>query len=312
MSMAAGVFLFLKRVDINNMNYETTVALSSDTTRDYAFVLPLTALFWRDIVLFDAHSFLVGSWLEKKNKVVLEAFDHHNLKYHMVGTSSFYATSTIAQNCREHAAAIFSDEDLWLMPGDADLWPFKREFYRQHLTDIKAASYYSNGDHFQSKEAVVSAADRGEEFKTLPTCHVAMKVGTWRELYGYESTDLLRETEKTLDVWLKPKMAGKNPSDAGWEAWMSDQRILTERVCRADWFPQKAKLIPRNGHPPVDRLDRGNVQHWTGVDLATWTDAHLVRAPDENWSIVRPLIAHYLPQHLNWADNYREQYIAAK
>lgn len=292
---------------------KTLVSLSSDNTRDYAFILPLTALFWRDVIGFEPLPILVGDWSHPKNQVLMGAFESVNIPVQTIGGADGYYTSTIAQNVREHAAANRNDNESWLMPGDADLWPLKADFYQVHLQhEYKAVSYYANGDLFEGKIQVIRAASRGKDYKTLPTCHVTMKIKTWKELYQYKSTDLLEATVATLNRWLKPKMAGKNPSNASWEAWMSDQRILTEKVCHAQWFPDNAKLINREGHPPHDRLDRGNAGDWVNMNPGRWTDAHLIRCPDENWNQVRPLIAHYLPQHLDWADDYCKRYLAAR
>jgi hypothetical protein len=291
---------------------KTIVSLSADATRDYAFPVPLTALLWRDKIGFNPVTFLVGDWSSERSKCIKRAFDHHGLTTHFVGTSDKYQTSTLAQNIREHAAAIFpKDDDTWLLPGDADLWPLKQNFYHQHLgTSHKVVVYYSNGDHFTTKEAVREVISKGStNYQTLPTCHVTMRVKTWHELYKYNTQNPLEAAVETLDRWLQPKIQGKTPSEAGWESWMSDQRILTENVCFADWFPQQAKLIERRGHPPVDRLDRGHPSDWNGQNISRWTDAHLLREPEINWQKIRPLVAHHLPQHLEWADNYQSEYI---
>jgi hypothetical protein len=307
---------------------KTIVSLSADNIRDYAFVLPLTALFWRDVIGFEPMTMLIGDFTSSRNRIVLEGFESLNIPYHLLGThigdsegrnieslqwaNGSYQTCTIAQNVREHAAAVIEDNDVWLMPGDADLWPFKQEFFKQHLrSDIEAACYYYNGDNFQSKDAVLSAMSSGRDYQTIPTCHVAMKVLTWKEMYNYSSSDIMKATVSTLDKWLIPKTVGKIPSQASWECWMSDQRILTENLCKADWFPSKVALIQRNGHPPADRLDRGNISHWHNVNPSRWTDTHLLRAPDDNWPLIRPIISHYLPQYVEWADNYKNKYTAA-
>ena len=305
---------------------KTYVALSSDSSRDYSFILPFTALFWKNIINFEPIVVLVGDWSSKKSQVVLNFFNILNIPVNLIRShigdingnaisglefcGGNYQICNIAQNVREQTAAMIDDNESWLMPGDADLWPLKVNFYQQHFySSSKAVCYYSNGDHFQGKNSVIEAVKNNKDYQSIPTCHVTMKVKTWKEMYQYESKDILECTIKTLDKWLKPKVFGKQPGQASWESWMSDQRILTENLCNATWFPHEATLITRNGHPPGDRLDRGNLQDWNNINFSRYTDAHLLRVPEENWNLIKPLIAYYLPSYLNMANEYHKEYI---
>lgn len=298
----------------------TYVALSSSTTRDYNFLLPLTALFWRDVIGIEPFCLLAGRWdSNNRTSVALKALCHHDFRLHWLPFySSPYDESTMAQNVRQHAATNQSlglDDD-WLMPSDADLWPLRKDYYHQHEKNWKRATcLYSNGDHFQGKEDVLSKMAAGKPYQSIPTCSVVMRIRDWRERYELKSSWLgssFDQTVKTLDGWLKPKMLGKTPSEASWEAWLSDQRIMTEKLCTADWFPESVAFVERQGHPPVDRLDRSS---WPSgnIDYSRYIDAHLPRVPDgpENWPKLRALIERFLPQHLSWADRYQKEYRAS-
>ena len=287
----------------------TYVAVSASTTRDYNFTLPLAALFWRDLVGFKPISLLAGDWTkDARVKCALDALAHHGLPAVQVGALDGYDEGTAAQNVRQHAAGLPALEpDAWLIPSDADLWPLKRDWYHQHEgSDKQAFSYFSNGDHFVSKQDVISKLDAGNtSFQSLPTCHIAARVLTWRELYALTG-DVAADTKRTLDGWLAPKLPGKAPNMAAWESWMSDQRIMTEKFCRASWFPDSVAFIPRVG-PPSDRLDRGD---WDPRYVKTAIDAHVLRPPDRegNWHRLLELVKLYLPQHVAWADEYRNRY----
>ena len=152
----------------------------------------------------------------------------------------------------------------------------------------------------------------GQDYQSIPTCHVVMKVSDWRERYRLTDLSGAYATYRTLEEWLLPKIKGLAPSRAGWIAWMSDQRLLTEKLCTAPWFPQDAAMIERSGHPPIDRLDRAG---WPvgNIDYSRFVDAHLPRVPDgpDSWPKLRALIERFIPHHLAWADDYRREYQAS-
>ena len=294
----------------------TFVAIGCSSWRDYNCLAPLTALFWRDVISLTPIVITVGDWdAPARPKIALDALFYHRILNVGIASVYGYEEPNVAQNVRQHSAALaYMKPDDWMMPSDADLWPLRRDFYHLHekTENIKAVCLYANGDHFQGKEVTLTKAAAGTPYQTLPTCHVVMRVADWRERYGLVAGESIGlATKRTLDVWLKPKQEGKDASGASWEAWMSDQRILTEKLCRADWFPREVVMVEREGHPPKDRIDRSL---WPDtIDFARMTDAHLLREPDSpaNWAKLRPLVAHFLPQHLEWADDYITRYRAS-
>lgn len=289
--------------------------IGTDTTRDYAFSSVLCALFWRDLIAIQPYVIMVGNWTSKRDLVVRDALlKLGGIGMAEVGNVDGYATSNAAQNVREHASALPFDHDDWLIPTDADMLPLDEAWHRQHVNSpFKLVSLYSNGDHFQGKENVLGIAATGSgAFQSIPTCHTIMRAKTWRELYGIDpgKDTVAGATKRTLDLWLKPKMDGKDAGAASWEAHMSDQRILTEFICRADWFPMQAAMIPRVGHPPIDRLCRSTPERWNEPLRGQWRDAHLWKAPDEpqNWPRIRALVERYLPRHLAFVDKFRDDF----
>lgn len=294
----------------------TWVAVSANTVRDYNFMLPLSALFWREVVGYRPLCLLVGDWDgDARSRVALDAIKHHRFDTVQVGEIGGYLSANVAQNVREHAAVDPRiEDDDWLFPSDADLWPLKPDFYKRHLSaqdGVKAVCLYSNGDGFVSKEDFLEKASRLVRGQTIPTCHVAMRAETWRELYGIKAgDDLLAATKRTMDSWIPQRAAGKSPGDAAFIAWMSDQDILTWQLCRQSWFPERASLVPRRGCPPVDRLCRSHASDWPSADLAQYVDCHGWKAPDSpaHWALLRPLIRRFLPGYVDWADAYRDRY----
>lgn len=295
----------------------TVVIGACSTWRDYSFVSPLAALLWREVVGYEPHWYLIGTEADwetpKRNITVRAAFGLWGLGYTRVDPIEGYEVGTQAQNIRQHAAAElrWNAED-WLMTTDADLFPMKRDFYHAHEgCSSRVVSYYSNGNNFISKDNVLAIAARQGEYQDLPTCHIAMRARTWRDLYGNDGMAPRDSMKRVLDAWLKPRQEGKKPSDASWQAWMSDQRITTEKLCRADWFPQEALLIERKGQPPVDRLDRAHPSDWS-LPMSQWQDCHTIRPADQDphWAKVRPIFTHLVPSFMGRIDAYREAFIA--
>ena len=287
----------------------TRAVISCSEYRDYTFSLPLAALFWREVVGFEPLLMLTESeahWraFSKRNEVTLTALKHFNFDFRYVGHMEGYETPRVGQNARHYASCYDLPEDDWLLVSDADLWPLNREFYYQR--GGKATCLYFNGDHFQGKADVLDKSSRGVRFQTIPTCHIIMRVKTWRELYNLKVGDSIPLAIKTsLDQW----MAAQNQTDKGFAIWMVDQDLVTVKLCQAPWFPSEAMLVSREGHPPKTRLDRGN---WS-TDFTGMIDAHIFKEPDslKHWGLLREVVKRYLPHHLDWADNYQKEYRAS-
>jgi hypothetical protein len=273
---------------------------------------------WRDVIGFRPIAMLTG--VERSLSPSFAALQEHGFSIVYAGKLADYEEATLAQNCRQHASCLLGMEDEdWLMPSEADLWPLRREFYQVHLVDNvrhRAVCYYWNGDHFHSKQVFLGAVAERRRHQTIPTCHVAMRAADWRAIYGLTPGEsIAAATQRTLDEWFT-----RYPRD-GFNTWMSDQDIMTERLCRQEWFPDWAPVsnrsvlfVPRPGHPPVDRLDRSHVNDWLApFDASRWTDAHVHKAPesDEHWPLLLKVIDAVIPQHVEWARAYRERYVEA-
>ena len=321
------------------MSQRTVVAIGCSTVPDYAFLIPLTSLMWREVAGFETFTVLVGDsrWVREPALVVVAnaMFDHLGGNHFTIATLPQYPEGTVAQNIRQHAAQnIKFADDTWIMTADADLWPLRGSFYQAHVdTDKRAVIYYSNGDHFQGKRDVLAKFDAAVPvpFQSIPTCHVAMRAKTWREVYAITPGELTKSTKKTLDG-MEPWLSRFAPEHQGLARWCCDQWYLTERLCRQEWFPEfdmpksptppqgrvlqseHVALIERYGHPPVDRLDRGAPQAWMqAFDKNRYVDAHLHKAPweDAQWKTLLKIIDVLLPKHSEWARQYRENFVRA-
>lgn len=276
---------------------KTVVTIGANEIPDYQFLAPLTALLWKERIGFAPIIFKVGDWLApslgniatRKGRVAIEAMEHHKIPYMHVEPMEGLETGRTAQQCRELVGCLGLDPERWAMPADADLWPIRQQFYQQHQDKPgKIVSYYANGDHFQ----------------TLPTCHVTMQIYRWRELYGVKGgDDITAACKRNFDEWL-PKRRWQI-WDVNFAKWMADQAIVSEKVMAQ---PDGYVKIERYGHPPVDRIDR-NI--WpAGYDIAPYVDAHMPRKPDEdNWPKVIELFSKLLPEHADWANQYRKDYV---
>ncbi len=272
----------------------THVTLGANSIRDYEFLAPLSALIWRDRIGFHPivlKTYVPGEAAQKRSVIAHEALLHHKLDFVMVPAvegGPLWETGRTAQQSRELVGCLDLPDTDWAMPSDADLWPIKSSYYQQHYGyPGRVVSYYSNGDHYQ----------------TLPTCHVTMQLSKWRELYGVKAGDnMTAAIKRNCDAWM-PVRRWKIWED-NFAMWMADQAIVSEKV---EALPEKYVRIERRGHPPVDRIDRGNWQPLTEAII----DAHLLRPADQDshWTKIRSLIGQIIPQHSAWADSYREAYI---
>lgn len=297
---------------------KTLVVFGSSSDRDYSFLAPITALFWREVVGFEPLVFLVGTEAEWRAKpdacVVLDGLRLHDVGVCFTGNEmGDFPIGTIAQHVRYHAAADSAiAEDRWVMMTDADLWPLRGYFYQAHTKPDAmgklAVCYYSNGDHFKSKEDVLEGFRDCRPFQSIPTCHVTMRACEWRTVYDLIPDDVLGSTRVTLkDVaeWVK-----RYP-DPNFALWCSDQWLVAEHLCRQAWFPDAALMIPRYGHPPTDRLDRSAPNDWRVPFEMKYTDAHLLKKPHEEgaWGCLLPIIDTLLPDQAAWAREYREAFV---
>lgn len=294
------------------MSEKTRIVISSSHHRDYCFPLPITGLLWREVVGFEPIFLLTrdeGFWRsqEKRCGTALDALKSFGFAVEFCGQIEGYEDARLGQNAREHASVFDLPSDLWLMMSDADLWPLARDWYHQHEGSRKiAACYYANGDNFVSKEDVLSRHDRGERFQTLPTCHVTMRVSTWRSLYGLTPGEpIAMATKRTMDAWF----AHLRSVNRGFELWMCDQDIVTEKLCHQEWFPRDALMIPRTGWPPEDRIDRCS---WPArACIQGITDSHILKSPDQpgNWEKLREIVEQAIPDHVYALDAYRNEFL---
>ncbi len=324
------------------MSTRTVVAIGCSTDADYNFLLPLTCLFWREHIGHQPFALLVGTEAEWRGNprltVALDALYEFSIPKkwlgHLIGadSESSYADAQLAQNARQHAAAAAIADEDWIMPADADLWPLRREAYHYHVgTSLWRAvvAPYANGDHFIGKSHFLKAVAEGRRSQTIPTCHVVMRAKDWREVYGLGALsdgdgDVTGAVRRTLDAWFK-----RFPRDT-FNEWMSDQDILTAKLCDQPWFPDGAPpfeggavtvgaggvlMVTRPGHPPIDRLCRSVLGPWMeDFNLSRWTDSHVFKNPTapEHWDKLLPIVEAVLPQkYWAWAMNYHKAYVEA-
>lgn len=279
------------------MHGVTRPIVSSSTWGNYQFLIPFTALLWRERIGMEPFLLLTGDWQKlERSRLALRMIQAQGFE-HLCLPDPGLDEGTLSQNCRQHAAVLPFPEGAWLLTSDADLWPIQREFYVQHLTSSPdtIVSYYANGDHYQS----------------YPTCHIAATAKVWRKAYGLrEGIDVAEQTLASHVAWKASSPMYANQANKPFAVWCSDQWMMTEKL-KASGFP--IRHIERKGHPPVDRIDReGNPENWQG-DPARFTDAHVHKGPweDKRWGDVLRLASGLLPKHAKWFESFRERYLKA-
>ena len=135
-----------------------------------------------------------------------------------------------------------------------------------------------------------------------------MRVKEWRTCYGYSvGQSLCVAIKKTLDGWVESFINKGNKADnwKNFDLFMMDQDIVTHRMCSMSWFPSEVHLVGRPGG--MRRLDRGG---WDESLIGTALDAHVFNAPDRegNWKLIRKVIEFYMPNVLEWCDQYRAEF----
>lgn len=269
----------------------THVAIGANDVRDYQFLVPLSAVLWKERIGFHPIVMTCGDWETKRGQVVREAFRELGLDSLHLKPLVNFASHTLAQNCREYASALDLPDEDWIMPSDADLWPIMRTFYQQHLNNsARGTLYYANGDHYS----------------TFPTCHITLKARDWRALgYGPVGGDITDLVEAFVSKWLETDAKHWPWKDRNFAIWMSDQAGITDRLRQSPWM-EELKAVERQGHPPTTRIDRGGWRAMRPDDI----DAHIQRAPDEPgiWPNVLELFSQLLPERREWVVEYHRKY----
>lgn len=150
-----------------------------------------------------------------------------------------------------------------------------------------------------------------------------MRASEWRKIYNLTpGEDIATAVKRTLDDWF-----ARFPKD-DFNTWMSDQDIMTWKLCLQEWFPEGTPphhdpgihasgdvlFVGRRGHPPVDRLCRSVPSLWQmPFDPKAWVDAHMHKNPTalEPWAYALNIIEAMMPQHAEWAKNYHKAYVEA-
>lgn len=275
----------------------TYATIATNQSQSYQFFAPITTLFWKDVVGYETICFFTDTeadWSDKAAKLVVEATREVGAKTHFIGVLEGYQNAQAAQSSRQHAAALDLPADDTLITGDIDMWSLDRDWFHQHEGFDGFTSYYANAYGWPHPPF-------------HPTPYIAAKVKLWREVVGLEVRgEILTQMQTNFDRTLTREAST-------WLSWWHDELFFNSKLKAWDGYPSKVKMVTRDGCPPFDRIDR-----CAWPDSFNWNrhyvDTHLIRpaGTKENWPRVRPLIAHYIPQHLAWVDSYVKRYQEAK
>lgn len=295
----------------------TLVAVSSTKESDYSYLLPFACLLWREVIGFEPVVLLVGDereWAaESGPKACLSALRRFGFVHRFVGRIEGHTDVAMSKHSRQHLAAWSSiSDDTWIIPSDADLWPFQRSYYQRHeapsAAKYKAMLYYANGDAFESGADAIAKFEANRRFFTIPMCHVAMRAREWRSSYNLLADDLTGSMRQTFARYGIGDASNcpDGETEVGWTWWVnSDQRVLTYVLAKQPWFDSSTHYVVRVGRPPIDRLDRSTKSWSKGpLDLDLYVDAHVHKKPETAWQDLEPIIARFLPNKLAWAEGF--------
>ena len=261
--------------------------ISSDLSPKYAWYLPLTCLAWRDACGCEPLVILVGSraaWeADAAGRVALRYALKVGAKVSYIPQVSGYRTGTVAQVSRLFACCADVRRDDLLLTTDVDMWPLSRGAFSPMPGNDGMVLFYSNG-----------CGDG-----TYPMCYLRATTETWRVVMRPSVHDAAENVALLLREFSNP-----DGSDY-WQEWYTDQRAFAARIKRWDGHPGRCLMVPRDGHPPVDRVWYG---HWPRPLPAGLVDAHLVaqnnRAP---WEHLRELLSYCGVHDLALADSYAKE-----
>lgn len=280
---------------------KTFIIIGCSPRQDYDFPLPMTATIWKQLLGWEPVCMLYSTestWRKNPSaSYVLDTLDQKGIRYHFIGDlSGQWNEHTPVQNARQHAAALDFDDDDFLVTGDADLWPLRKDYYDQIDYSKKMTFWFSNAYNYAYH----------------CSCHIGARASVWRDVMGLKVTgEILSQMQVTLDRDVAPARIGLSTADAGMVEWNSDE-VNTSRLIRAkSWYPHQCQMIERKRSVHgilVDRIDRATWKGWWPGAI----DAHLLRPPQfpENWPRVFNLIRQVSPSVAEWADTYRNTYLA--
>ena len=276
----------------------TYAIIATNQSHSYDFFAPITTLFWKEVVGFGTICFLTDTekeWANPAASLVKAKTMEAGAKVFHIGTLDGYQNAQAAQSSRQHAAALDFPEDDIFVTGDIDMLSLDRDWFRQHDPEKwDFTSWYANAYGWPHPPF-------------HPTPYIAATVKKWREVVGLEVRgEILTQLQANFDRTL-----GRDAST--WLSWWHDELFFNSKLKAWDGYPDRVQMITREGQPPHDRIDRCA---WPAqFDWSKkWVDTHMIRpgATPENWPRIRPLIEHYIPQHLDWIDKYHAEYVRAK
>lgn len=272
--------------------------IASNQSHSYDLFAPLTTAMWAKVVGFKTLCFLTDTakeWDNPVGHVVKKALEEAGAVVHHIGVIQGYQNAQAAQSSRQHAAALDLAGDDILITADVDMMSMDREWFRQHdPARWDFTLYYSNA--------------YGEKYPPFHcTPYVAATVSKWREVMQLEvrgeiGTQLQANFDRTLGRY-----------HDSWLGWWHDELYYNSKLKAWNGYPDRCQMIPRQGQPPHDRIDRCA---WpSSFDWSKkWVDTHLIRpgATPENWPRIRPILEHFIPEKMEWVDSYVRDYRKAR
>lgn len=254
------------------------VILSTDTTPDYLYCLPITAKAW-ELQGWDVDAIIVCKHpSDIKGIGLAERYigGQHEVE-HVVRPEEFENNPSLYAQCvRLFTPMDFFDDDQYCILGDVDML-LGSDFLNRDFDKVNVFGHDLTGREH------------------IPMCYCGMTVGRWAEVMGDDK--MHAHVNQYCDLTDKVK------------AWVCDQDILTARLKEYGYgrinFVDRG-TDPNNSNLPIGRQDRyNNMKRPEGVVH----DVHLMRKPWEHVEKIIEICTDLYPKEdWGWIRDYTNEF----
>jgi len=261
--------------------------MASNENTTYDFFLPLSGLLWQRLGYCPYFIFVSNNHFQSTptSKLVLQKCQEIGAKFMFLPELDGFKSHNVAQVSRLYGGLLDLDENTLVITSDSDMWPLSRTMWADDNPKFTLWNFKDQGGFY--------------------ICYCRGTVYDWRRImrlkrYAYVAEELKTQLEGGIG--------------RGGENWGYDELLLNVRLREAqdfDTFRIFGREVDTVTSLPVGRIDRAGWDHSMSRAMGNPVDSHLIRPGwhPEYWPRLRQLFGSFLPEKLEWADSYRDQYV---